>query len=240
MFKENELEKIKDQSYQDREVLVNELGDKNFIIEMYNKQYQLQKLMKDKGRTLVLPDITKDQEDVTKECIYQSVYHFFCMQTEEEELRAEFNKCAVSVDAVKELEYELIDIVFFLFNTGIYAGIDINKVVNSNCRWWEYEVDEIYTIKELVDMLNSSVINFIDKLPWKSWRTYDMDKWLNEDRIKNNIWDLYAECINLYLKLSWRLLTSHHNNFENYLYGLYCNKWQENWDRQFDKNKGYV
>ena len=75
---------------------------------------------------------------------------------------------------------------------------------------------------------------------WKSWKTYDLGKWLKEDRIKNDIWSLYAECIKNYLKLSWRILTSHQDNFEEYLFGLYSNKWQENWDRQFDKSKGYI
>lgn len=240
MFTENELEKIKDQSYQDREVKTDLLEGSNFISEMYNKQYKLQKLMKDKGRTLLLPDITKDQEDVNEDTVALSIYHFFCMQTEEEELKQELRRCRELVDCTKEVEYELIDIAFFLFNVGIYSGINIEKVLNSDYPWYDYEQDEIWTIEQLISMLNSSVINFIDKLPWKSWRTYNLTKWHEEDRFRSNIFMLYATCINDYLKLSWRILTSHHNNFENYLYGLYCNKWQENWDRQFDKNKGYV
>ena len=92
--------------------------------------------------------------------------------------------------------------------------VDIDKVINSKCEWYKYthEEDDTSTVLELISTLNSSVINFIDKLPWKSWRTYDLGKWLKEDRIKNDIWSLYAECIKNYLKLSWRILTSHQDN----------------------------
>lgn len=239
LFVENKEDQNKNQDYKNN-FKEYDIPDKYYLIEMYNKQKELQKFLSDRGKTRPFPD---KMSNATQTDIATSIYHLFCMQVETKELEVECDKIqkykeenntsVVPADLAISARYELIDIFFFLFNVGIYSGIDINKVLE------EVEEQSVFALALPLDInsVATHLLNYIDKLPWKAWKEYDYSTFYNKSpyEIKSIIID-YA--IALRLCIAWGQATF--NETIKSLFDLYMNKWEENKRRQEDPDSGYV
>jgi intergrase/recombinase len=124
--------------------------------------------------------------NATQKDIELAIYHLFCMQVEHQELKVELAKIikfkaenAPDVEVPEDLKisarYELIDIFFFMFNVGIYSGININDVVNYTENNTEIGIIDSYGTANL-EFAVQYLLNYIDKLPWKAWKEYRASK----------------------------------------------------------------
>ena len=228
LFVENKEDQNKNQDYKNN-FKEYDIPDKYYLIEMYNKQKELQKFLSDRGKTRPFPD---KMNNATQTDIATSIYHLFCMQVETKELEVECDKIqkykeenntsVVPADLAISARYELIDIFFFLFNVGIYSGIDINKVLE--------EVEEQSVFALALPYYNVSY-------HWYYWKEYDYSTFYNKSpyEMKSIIID-YA--IALRLCIAWGQSTF--NETIKSLFDLYMNKWEENKRRQEDPDSGYV
>lgn len=234
LFSENVEDKKKLQSYKDK-FKEYELPDKYYLLEMYNKQKELQTFLADRGKTNKFPQLVTE---VTQPDVQLAIYHLFCMQIEFNELKVELNKLANSLvdnpDTV-DARYELIDMFFFMFNIGIYTGLDIMAVVNKVDNYCTTEDSSVksYTDVNHINFAIENLMNYIDKLPWKAWKEYDL---INFDFTNSKITDYYASAI--HAMIDWAKDTFKENNKS--LFDLYMNKWEENKRRQIDPDSGYV
>ena len=76
-------------------------------------------------------------------------------------------------------------------------------------------------------------MNYIDKLPWKAWKDYDL---ANYNFTSPNIIEYYS--LALYNMVIYAKFAFKETNKS--LFDLYMNKWIENKRRQEDINSGYV
>lgn len=244
LFTENNADTSKNQEYKEN-FQEFELPKKYFLIEMYNKQKELQQFLADRGKTKTFPDrmSVARQED-----IQLAIYHLFCMQIEHQELKVELakivqykaennNTTEIPNDLTISARYELIDMFFFMFNVGIYSGLDITEVVNyieSNDEQGIIDPSSTYNLEYAIENL----LNYIDKLPWKAWKEYSYsDFYTNMTTFdKQQIIKAYADALKEIV--SWGKVAF--NETDKSLFDLYMNKWVENKRRQEDINSGYV
>lgn len=256
LFQENPIEKKKDESY--KENIKNfSLPNKYYLLEMFKKQKELQEFLKEKGKTGHIPS---NAANVRQPDINLSIYHHFCMQVEYEELKVELDQFLNKIDdnnndkekSLLEVKFELIDMLFFMFNVGIYTGINFDKVLDCLSNDEEFLIPSIDTIENKEDINNYSLedlnycsiklLNYIQSLPWKAWREYDYEICAKEMAVNNEIKapnspiKIYAGAIFMYLKWSSNALSA---GVEE-LYNLYMNKWEENMRRQQDENSDYL
>ena len=241
LFTENSADINKNQDYKNN-FQEFELPKKYFLIEMYNKQKELQQFLANKGKTNAFPEKLSDARLAD---IQTSIYHLFCMQIEHQELKVEMNKILqwktengdnVPEELTISARYELIDMFFFMFNVGIYSGLDITEVVNYR------ENNDESTIVDSLSTINLEVaierlLDYIDKLPWKAWKEYDYNTFYNMSQLnKRQIIKAYGEALNE--MVSWAKIAF--NETDKSLFDLYMNKWTENKRRQEDINSGYI
>lgn len=242
LFNENNADVNKNQDYKDN-FKEFELPKKYFLMEMYTKQKELQQFLANKGKTKSFPSKINLSRQVD---IQTAIYHLFCMQIELQELKVELDKIRDytienSQSAPEELvisaRYELIDMFFFMFNVGIYSGLDILEVVN----YIEYNDQEFEPVEDSTTELNKSIeylLNYIDKLPWKAWKDYDYDNFYNSitplDR--QTIIGYYAKAVSS--MVTWAKIKF--DETDQSLFNLYMNKWLENKRRQEDPESGYI
>ena len=233
LFTENKEDVNKNQDYKNN-FKEYSLPVHYYLVEMYNKQKELQKFLADKGKTCAFPEL---YTQVKQSDVQLAIYHLFCMQVEKEELLAELDKCQSGDDEISA-KYELIDMFFFMFNVGIYTGLDINKVFNNI-------VEDLVVIentpydhsfdKPLLEAINTSLTNYIDKLPWKAWKDYDY----NTFYLKLGFTECYIYYAQAVLDLvKWAKRAFNQDLIS--LYNFYMNKWEENKRRQEDLTSGYV
>lgn len=235
LFKENAADVKKNQSYKEN-FKEYSLPDKYFLLEMYNKQKELQMFLAKRGKTEEFPQFATS---VIQPNVQLAIYHLFCMQVEFLELKAELvklDKDESSSPNTIDARYELIDMFFFMFNVGIYTGLDMLAVVNNvdervrrcfeNEKYAWNEVDEItYAIENLM--------NYIDKLPWKAWKEYDYSTF---DFSNSSIIEYYSSAVYYMVEYARRAF----GETDKSLFDLYMNKWEENRRRQLDINSGYL
>lgn len=233
LFTENIADQKKNQSYKDS-FEEYDLPNKYFLLEMYNKQKELQTFLAERGKTEIFPQIITD---VTQPNVQLAIYHLFCMQIEYQELKVELSKLADDPDTDSiDARYELIDMFFFMFNVGIYTGIDMLSVVNKI-----EESDPVidpnakysYNDTDLIDYAIADLMNYIDKLPWKAWKEYDLAKF---DFSNDSIITLYAEAVGSMVRWAKNIFKENDKS----LFDLYMNKWVENRRRQVDIDSGYI
>ena len=88
LFTENNADQNKNQDYK-HSFQEFDLPEKYYLLEMYNKQKELQQFLADKGKTETFPNIVTD---VTQPNVQLAIYHLFCMQIEFQELKVELQK----------------------------------------------------------------------------------------------------------------------------------------------------
>lgn len=244
LFSENNADTNKNQDYK-KDFKEFDLPNKYFLMEMYSKQKELQSFLASKGKTKQFPD---RMSNATQKDIELAIYHLFCMQVEHQELKVELAKiikfkaenapdAEVPEDLKISARYELIDIFFFMFNVGIYSGLDIIEVINAIEQIKEEnsitDPSKTYNIEIAIENL----LNYIDKLPWKAWKEYDYNKFYQmSDFDKQQITNAYAKA--LHECITWGKIAF--NETDKSLFDLYMNKWVENKRRQEDINSGYV
>ena len=244
LFTENNADTNKNQDYKDNFKEFN-LPKKYFLIEMYNKQKELQQFLADRGKTKTFPD---SMSDARQEDIQTAIYRLFCMQIEHQELKVELAKIVQykaennnTTDIPHELSisarYELIDMFFFMFNVGIYSGLDITEVVNykeNNDEQGIIDPSNTYNLEYSIENL----LNYIDKLPWKAWKEYDYSTFYSNmpQLNRQQIIKAYGDALNE--MVSWAKVAF--NETDESLFNLYMNKWVENKRRQEDINSGYI
>ena len=244
LFTENNADTNKNQDYKDN-FQEFKLPKKYFLIEMYNKQKELQQFLADRGKTKTFPD---RMSDARQEDIQTAIYHLFCMQIEHQELKVELAKIVQykaennnTTDIPHELSisarYELIDMFFFMFNVGIYSGLDITEVVNykeNNDEQGIIDPSNTYNLEYSIENL----LNYIDKLPWKAWKEYDYSTFYSNmpQLNRQQIIKAYGDALNE--MVSWAKVAF--NETDESLFNLYMNKWVENKRRQEDINSGYI
>lgn len=241
-FEENCIDTNKKQSYKET-FKEYELPDKYYLLEMYNKQKELQQFLVSKNKTHKFPNRI---EDVIKLDVQTAIYHLFCMQIEFNELKVELRKL-INADDLRRLpsdfidaRYELIDMFFFMFNVGVYTGLDILSVVEEVAERTHHSthltIDNTSKDFNNVDEINIAIdnlMNYIDKLPWKAWKDYDYKSF---DFQNPKLIEYYANAV--YYLIEYAKMTF--NETDKSLFNLYMNKWEENIRRQEDKDSGYV
>jgi len=236
LFTENNVDQNKNQDYK-YSFQEFDLPEKYYLLEMYNKQKELQQFLADKGKTETFPNIVTD---VIQPNVQLAIYHLFCMQIEFQELKVELQKLTEqpqdnnlnTIDA----RYELIDMFFFMFNVGIYTGLDIMAVVNKIEEYIKTfantPIEQWLDVKYITSAIEN-LMNYIDKLPWKAWKDYDL---ANYNFTSPNIIEYYSLALYdmvIYAKFAFK-------ETNKSLFDLYMNKWIENKRRQEDINSGYV
>lgn len=259
LFSENEADKTKDQSYKDT-LKEYDLPEKYYLLEMYNKQKELQEFLATKGRTGSIPPALSA---VRQTDVQLAIYHLYCMQVELKELQVELKKiedfaqcCPISKaslvseteDKLIDARFELIDLFFFMFNVGIYTAVDIYKVVDivseriqNTPVFCDKDQQMIRTSSEDLTNAIDSLINYIDKLPWKAWKEYDYEDNYKKLVIANNT-TLDNSPIKLYASAVSSVIYWAHNYLDEdatSLFNLYMHKWNENKRRQIDVHSGY-
>lgn len=259
LFSENEADKTKDQSYKDT-LKEYDLPEKYYLLEMYNKQKELQEFLATKGRTGSIPPALSA---VRQTDVQLAIYHLYCMQVELKELQVELKKiedfaqcCPISKaslvsetgDKLIDARFELIDLFFFMFNVGIYTAVDIYKVVDivseriqNTPVFCDNGQQMIRTSSEDLTNAIDSLINYIDKLPWKAWKEYDYEDNYKKLVISNNT-TLDNSPIQLYASAISSVIYWAHNYLgedATSLFNLYMHKWNENKRRQIDVHSGY-
>lgn len=236
LFTENNADQNKNQNYKDN-FQEFDLPEKYYLLEMYNKQKELQQFLANKGKTEAFPGIVTD---VTQSNVQLAIYHLFCMQIEFQELKVELQKLAEQNQESElntiDARYELIDMFFFMFNVGIYTGLDIMAVVNKIEEYVKTFINVPIEQWSDVKYINNSIenlMNYIDKLPWKAWKDYDLT---NYNFTSPNIIEYYS--LALYNMVIYAKFAFKETNKS--LFDLYMNKWIENKRRQEDINSGYV
>lgn len=244
LFNENTEDKTKVQSYKDtfKEF---ELPSKYYMLEMYNKQKELQQFLADRRKTSFFPS---KLEHVEQRDVQLAIYHLFCMQVEFAELREELNQLAVlsEKDAnyqskLLDARYELIDMFFFMFNVGIYTGLNMQKVVDTISRECVFHDASSHGKQICTDIGNlnyavAKLMNYIDKLPWKAWKEYDYKEMYSRLAYEDQVVQEYASAIHAVTEWSKLVFAE----TDESLFNLYMNKWEENHRRQLDINAGYV
>lgn len=259
LFSENEADKTKDQSYKDT-LKEYDLPEKYYLLEMYNKQKELQEFLATKGRTGSIPPALSA---VRQTDVQLAVYHLYCMQVELKELQVELKKiedfaqcCPISKsslisedgDKLIDARFELIDLFFFMFNVGIYTAVDIYKVVDivserikNSPVFCDKGQQMIRTSSEDLTNAIDLLIDYIDKLPWKAWKEYDYEDNYKKLVIANNT-TLDNSPIKLYASAISSVIYWAHNYLDEdatSLFNLYMHKWNENKRRQIDVHSGY-
>lgn len=242
LFNENNADVNKNQDYKSN-FQEFELPNKYYLIEMYNKQRELQQFLADRGKTKPFPFV---RSNARQDDIQLAIYHLFCMQIEYQELKIELNKISqyeeenpgngVPDEITISARYELIDMFFFMFNVGIYSGLDINEVVN----YIENNDEQAIVDKNstaLIDKAINSLLNYIDKLPWKAWKEYDYSRFYAMSMLdKQMIIKAYADALKFIVNWAKAVFAE----TDKSLFDLYMNKWIENKRRQEDINSGYI
>lgn len=241
LFNENSADVNKNQDYKEN-FKEFELPKKYFLIEMYNKQKELQQFLADKGKTNAFPE---KMSDARLTDIQTAIYHLFCMQIEHQELKVEMNKILqwktengdnIPEELTISARYELIDMFFFMFNVGIYSGLDITEVVNYRENNDENAMIDASSTMNL-EVAIERLLDYVDKLPWKAWKEYDYTTFYNMSQLnKRQIIKAYGEALNE--MVSWAKVTF--GETDKSLFDLYMNKWVENKRRQEDINSGYI
>lgn len=259
LFSENEADKTKDQSYKDT-LKEYDLPEKYYLLEMYNKQKELQEFLATKGRTGSIPPALSA---VRQTDVQLAIYHLYCMQVELKELQVELKKiedfaqcCPISKssliseegDKLIDARFELIDLFFFMFNVGIYTAVDIYKVVDivserikNTPVFCDKGQQMIRTSSEDLTNAIDLLIDYIDKLPWKAWKEYDYEDNYKKLVIANNT-TLDNSPIQLYASAISSVIYWAHNYLDEdatSLFNLYMHKWNENKRRQIDVHSGY-
>ena len=179
--------------------------------DIFQKQRKLQDFISNKRNSVRIP-----QENILKsEHIYESFYHYTCMIMETKEMETAPNEI--------EKDFEYIDVLFFLCNIGIYAGV--KKV---------FYIDDTQAdlVEHLYEMFNDTILEFLDTLPFKKWKTYKEDAY-NTDNIAL---EKFNKALNYWI--AYGIYVEGYS--EQYIYNLYCSKLEENQNRQIDKSKGYI
>lgn len=181
-----------------------------WLNDIYSRQMNLQDFITSKRNGITIP-----KSEIKPEHIYESLYHYTCMMMETREFKT-------ATDEI-ERDFEFIDVLFFLCNIGIYAGV--KKV---------FYLDNIQPeeIEHLYEMFNDTILEFLDSLPFKKWKTYKPENYdtltfaLEKFNQALNYWIAYGIYVNGYS--------------EQHIYDLYRSKLEENKNRQTDKSKGYI
>lgn len=125
-------------------------------------QYNLQE------RLNQLPESLSNYKHMASKCVYWG----HCIRAEVDEL-LEWLVQRTDPTWLKEMQMEAIDIVHFVFNIGLEIGFtadSINSVVNSyEHQDWPVDASRVHAATILLD---KSVIILVNKLPWKTWKTY--------------------------------------------------------------------
>lgn len=258
LFSENEQDVNKDQSYKET-MKEYELPEKYYLLEMYNKQKELQDFLAKRGRTGSIPPALSA---VRQTDVQLAIYHLYCMQVELQELEIELNRLTdhsqchpiskesllndeIGNKLLTDTRFELIDLFFFMFNVGIYTAIDIHKVVDIA----SYKANDLVmyddnNIRTSCTQLHTAIvklINYIDKLPWKAWKEYDYEEnykklsILNNTTLENSPIQLYASAVSDVVYWAHNYLGEDATS----LFNLYMHKWNENKRRQIDVHSGY-
>ena len=236
LFNENSADVNKNQDYK-KEFKYYSLPSKYYLIEMYNKQKELQSFLAGKNKTQKFPMFISE---VRQPDVQLAIYHLFCMQIEGQELKVEIDKL-INQDETDNISarYELIDMFFFMFNVGIYTGLDIERVLNLV----QSDIDNLFKEGQPIDYDMADIqqsfinlMNYIDKLPWKAWKDYDYNTFFINKLNLDQCYSYYAKAIFGLIKWSKNALSEDLTS----LFNLYMNKWEENKRRQEDLNSGYV
>lgn len=236
LFQENKADLAKPQGYKDN---FKEYGlpYKYFLLEMFNKQKELQTFLAERGKTQLFPE--RVEFAVQPDC-QLAIYHLFCMQVEYNELKVELNKIAEDPETdTIDARYELIDMFFFMFNVGIYTGIDMQAVIDLVEGYTKQDASchgkQLVTDVKQIDAAIVDLMNYIDTLPWKAWKEYPYNTFFTPI-VKQTTQNLYSHAV--HNMIEWAKLVF--NESDKSLFDLYMNKWEENHRRQLDINAGYV
>lgn len=128
---------------------------------MYRLQFELQERLGQLPETLDF-----------KHMAQKSVYWGHCIRAEIVEL-IEWVANHRDPTWIKEAQMEAIDVLHFVFNLGIEMGLTTSSVNALECGYehqdWEIDKSRIHAASIL---LETSTINHVNLLPWKTWKTY--------------------------------------------------------------------
>jgi dimeric dUTPase (all-alpha-NTP-PPase superfamily) len=150
--------------------------------EMYAAQRMLQ------NRLNQLPENVDDRHIANK-----SIYWSFCIRAESIEL-VDWLVHQDDITWVKEMQMEAIDILHFVFNIGIEAHVtceDIDEIESDQSYLeWELSTDRI---KAALYLLELCIVEHINTLHWKTWKTYTSP--LTMDSLRDTYAKVLSACL---------------------------------------------
>ena len=193
--------------------------------KMYLMQKNLQKFISNKRNLISPPDSEADltishiQDYVTKHYTYANL-----------EL---YNEYFYAIGGNKEeLAFEFIDIVHFVFNVLIYSGVQNLKAIEFEEIFESHIPNENMKFDRLARALNISLCDFINALPYKTWKTY------SEPPVELIDW-AYIDTQKSYIVKNLVKLAIYTGLTKEEFYSYYLSKNEENYERQLDNKKGY-
>lgn len=135
------------------------------VFHMYELQFELQRRM----NTLLAVDTCPTVR------AQHVIFWRHCAQTEADELVEWLEAAACDRSQVDwlEVEMELVDILHFVFNMGIFAGLESFEVDGALKHvLWPTDLGTPQNIILGLQRVSQAASRFIDTLPWKTWKTY--------------------------------------------------------------------
>jgi dimeric dUTPase (all-alpha-NTP-PPase superfamily) len=136
------------------------------VVGNFASMYQLQLALQ--RRLNCLPTDTTDYRSMA----HKSIYWGHCIHAELEELREWLVKQADET-WIKEMQMEAIDVVHFVFNIGVEAGYTEEHIFELTEDYEHQEwLIESQRVQAATAILSKWVIEYVNLLPWKNWKTY--------------------------------------------------------------------
>lgn len=143
----------------------------------FGEMYMLQMALQARLNTLPTPPINPGT------AAPKIIYWGHCIRAELEEL-VEWLTKQDDPTWIKELRMEAIDVVHFVFNVGLELGVTPEFIVAAEEAYThqKWQLDQ-HRIHAAILILNKTVVELVNQLPWKTWKTYGPDvdsKWLSK------------------------------------------------------------
>lgn len=97
----------------------------------------------------------------------------------------------------KELQMEAIDVVHFVFNIGIeaFAPIECLHDMELQFEHMTYDTIDPDRVRAAATCLETTVVSFVNLLPWKSWKAYKDFTTIDGDILRQAYQNVFYACL---------------------------------------------
>jgi NTP pyrophosphatase (non-canonical NTP hydrolase) len=165
------------------------------------------------------------KEDTFEDIAQKVIYWRHCIHAECDELMEWFEEDNFDQ---QEVEMEIVDIMHFIFNIAIVTGlasVNIDTVTKHHVQGHDKKVENtmLGSTAKLICILSKYLTQYIDHLPWKSWKTYDPHAVPKLARVLSSFGDIIGAVLNI---------AAFHGMTMERVVSVYCAKNAENHRRQ--------